>query len=339
MTETPAFSPPYLHTGAGVPAIMRQVALALIPGVVVYSLYFGWGVILQCLLCVVYALAVEGLVLRLMRKNVRLFLGDGSAVVTGLLFALCISPFTPWWISLLGIAFALICGKHLYGGLGLNPFNPAMAGYVFILLSYPAESNHWPGREIPNLSEYISIILRGGGSAGSTIDAFSGASALNEMKSRLGDLQIISEILTSPGFGHLAGRGAEWINLAYMVGGIYLILRGVIRWHIPAAVLAGMFAGSAFLATLDSELHASPIFHTLAGGTLLGAFFIATDPVTSPETRNGCLFYGFLIGLLALLIRRYGAYPDGIAFAVLIANAAAPLITRLTLPRLPGELR
>ncbi|TAJ94535.1 MAG: RnfABCDGE type electron transport complex subunit D [Gammaproteobacteria bacterium] len=336
MTEAPAFSPPYLHAGANVPAIMREVALALVPGVIVYFFCFGWGVVLQCLLCMSYALAVEALLLRLLGKDVRLFLGDGSAAVTGLLFALCISPFTPWWTSLFGIAFALVCGKHLYGGLGRNPFNPAMVGYVFVLLSYPAETNRWPGPEIPNLAEYISIILRGEGSA---IDAFSGASALNEMKSRLGDMQIVSEILTAPGFGHLAGRVTEWINLAFAAGGIYLILRGVIRWHIPAAVLAGMFISSAFLATLDSELHASPGFHLLAGGTMLGSFFIATDPVTSPETKNGCLLYGFLIGLLALLIRRYGAYPDGIAFAVLIANAAAPLLTRLTLPRLPGEVR
>lgn len=344
MNNTNIINSLHKHDGSTVAGVMLRVCIAMIPGLLCYIWYFGWGILIQCLLAVGFALAIECLMLRQRRKQIALFLKDGSAIVTGLLFAFTVTPFTPWWITLIGITFAIVFAKHLYGGLGYNPFNPAMAGYVFILLCFPAQMNLWPSVSglvdvAPGMVDYMSMIFLGQPSASNPIDAISGASPLNHMMSQLGLMAMVSEIQADPLYGDFAGAGWEWINMAFLVGGTALLFMRVIHWQIPVAMLAGMFIASLLFNLYDSEIYASPLFHLFAGGTMLGVFFIATDPVTASTTPRGRLIYAALIGVLAYTIRVWGGYPDGIAFAVLIANATVPLIDRYTRPRVLGENR
>lgn len=344
MKKTEYLGPPHMHDSSSVGGMMLRVCLALTPGLFCYIWFFGWGILIQCLLAITFALIIEYLMLRLTRKPVTLYLKDGSVIVTALLFAITISPFTPWWIGLTGIFFAVVIAKHLYGGLGNNPFNPAMAGYVFILLCFPAQLNLWPGISgstefTPVLSDYVSMIFTGHTITENTIDAISGASPLNHMKSQLNSMVMVSEIITNPIYGNLAAKGWEIINLAFLLGGLWLLFTGVIQWRVPAGVLAGLFLCGLFFYIQDTETHVSPIFHLLTGGTMLCAFFIATDPVTAPATAMGRLIFGVLIGVLAYMVRTWGGYPDGFAFAVLIANMFAPVITYYTNPRILGEER
>ena len=336
MTET-RFSSPHRHSGASVQAVMLRVGAALLPGLTAYVLNFGIGVIIQCLLAVAAAIATECLMLKLRRRPVALHLKDGSVIITGLLLALCLSPLTPWWITLIAAVFAVALAKHAFGGLGHNLFNPAMAGYVFVLLCFPAQMNLWPAA--PGTAEhgipaaaYLAAIF-----SGTEVDALSGATALGRMKSQLDLMAMVSEIRLEPLFGTLAGRGWEWVAAGWLAGGLALLGLGVIRWQIPAAMLGSLFAVSALFHIYDSDVYASPLFHLFAGATLLGAFFIATDPVSASTTPRGRLIYGGLIGLLAWVIRTWGAFPDGVAFAVLLGNAAAPLIDHFTRPRVLGE--
>jgi len=344
MNNTNIINSLHKHDDSTVAGVMLRVCIAMIPGLLCYIWYFGWGILIQCLLAVGFALAIECLMLRQRRKQITLFLKDGSAIVTGLLFAFTVTPFTPWWITLIGITFAIVFAKHLYGGLGYNPFNPAMAGYVFILLCFPAQMNLWPSVSglvdvAPGMVDYMSMIFLGQPSASNPIDAISGASPLNHMMSQLGLMAMVSEIQADPLYGDFAGAGWEWINMAFLLGGTALLFMRVIHWQIPVAMLAGMFIASLLFNLYDSEIYASPLFHLFAGGTMLGAFFIATDPVTASTTPRGRLIYAALIGVLAYTIRVWGGYPDGIAFAVLIANATVPLIDRYTRPRVLGENR
>jgi electron transport complex protein RnfD len=250
---------------------------------------------------------------------------DGSVVVTALLFALMITPLAPWWISLIGVSFGLTFAKHVYGGLGHNLFNPAATGYVFVLLCFPVVMNNWPSP--------AGILT----DDGNVVDTVSGATPLANMQNRLASMDMVSEIRTDPVYGSLAGRGWEWVNLAWMAGGIALIALGIINWRIPVAMLGSLFVVSMLCNFYNPDMYASPIFHLFSGGTLLGAFFIATDPVTAATTPKGKIIYGCLIGVTAYVIRIWGAYPDGVAFAVLIANAMAPFIDKYTRPKILGE--
>lgn len=339
MTESVVISSPHRHAGVTVRGVMLRAAAALVPGILVYAGIFGPGVLIQCALAMATALATEALVLRLRGRDVRGGLGDGSVIVTGLLLALCLSPLSPWWATVTATVFAVALGKHAFGGLGQNLFNPAMIGFVFVLLCFPAQMNQWPaapaaGAAGPGLADSLSIILV---PTAEKVDAVSGASALNHMKSRLGLMEMVSEIRTDPVYGALSGRGWEWIAVAWLAGGVALLALGIIRWHIPAGFIAGMtlFSGSTWL--LDADVYAAPLFHLFTPGAMLGAFFIATDPVTAATSDRGRLVYGALIGVLACMLRTWGIYPDGVAFAVLFGNACAPLIDRFTQPRVLGE--
>lgn len=331
-------SSPHQHAATSISAIMLRVCLALLPGLLLYTYFFGWGILIQCVLAVGFALGFEFLMLKLRQRPISMFLKDGSAIVTGLLFALTISPLSPWWINAGGIAFAIILAKHIYGGLGYNPFNPAMAGYVFVLLSFPREMNHWPAATSApaDLSSSLVAIFS---FTPTDIDALSGATALQQLKSQLGLMNMVSEISSGPMFGNIGGAGWEWISAGFLVGGIALLMTGVIKWRIPLAMLLGMLVTSMLFNFYDADRYASPLFHLFSGGTLLCAFFIATDPVSASTTPRGRLVYGALIGITACLLRTWGAHPDGLAFAVLLANACVPLIDYYTRPRVLGEVR
>ncbi len=330
--------------------VMLQVILALIPGTLAMVWYFGWGVLINMALASVFALASEALVMWLRGRPALPALGDLSALVTALLFAIAVPPTLPWWLTLIGIAFAIIIVKQLYGGLGYNPFNPAMAGYVFLLISYPLAMTTWLAPDIPELLaardlatlsflDSARLIFTGALPPNLAWDAVSAATPLDEMFTKLDQNATIPEILASPVWGDFGGRGWEWVGNWFLLGGIFLLWRRVITWHIPMAVMAGLLLPAGLFWLLDPQAFPFPAFHLFAGGTILGAFFIATDPVTACTTPRGQLIYGAAIGLITLMIRHWGGYPDAVAFAVLLMNIAAPTIDHYTQPRVFGHGR
>lgn len=335
-------SSPHLVTGQGVAEMMRLVIYALLPGLLVSIWILGWGVLFNVLLASLSAVTAEALMLRLRGRPVADTLQDTSALVTGILLALALPPLAPWWIPVIGGLFAIVVAKQLYGGLGYNPFNPAMAGYVVLLISFPKEMTLWgppAGLEAPQLGPVEAVALMFGGQLpdGQSLDGLTMATPLDTVKTQLGLDLTLTEILEDPRFGAYGGKGWEWINLLYLLGGIALWRLRVIQWQIPAGVLGGLFLASFLFYIGDPDNYSSPLFHLFSGATMLGAFFIATDPVSASTTPRGRLYYGLGIGLLIYVIRTWGGYPDGVAFAVLLMNMAAPTIDHYTQPRTFGH--
>lgn len=329
-------SSPHIHLLVSVNDLMRQVIFALIPGIIVSTWFLGWGILIHCLLAVGFALACEALMLTLRKRPLQNFMLDGSAIITGLLFALTITPYAPWWITLSGICFAIIISKHLYGGLGYNIFNPAMAGYVFVLICFPVELNYWPVIHGNNdFIESLKIIFFY--LPHENLDSLSGATPLAFTQSQINGMFMFSEFSNDPLFGLLGGKGWEWMGFTFFLGGVFLMIKGIIKWQIPLVFLCSLFVLSLIFHSYDPARYTSSMFNLFTGGTLLAAFFIATDPVTAPSTPRGTIIYAASIGLLIYIIRTWGAYPDGIAFAVLLMNATVPLINNLTRPDVFGK--
>ena len=306
-----------------VSGVMQQVLLALVPGVIAHLWFFGPGILAQIVLAVIFAAGFEAAMLKLRHKSLRLFLGDYSAVVTAILFALCIPPLAPWWISLIAMLFAIVVAKHLYGGLGGNVFNPAMVGYVVVLISFPREMTQWlPPRGIadlaPGLADSLSAIFTGQLPATLSWDAITQSTPLDTLKTGLDAGRMVPEIRQSPIYGDFGGLGWEWIANWYLLGGLYLLYRRIISWQIPVALI-----GSVLLLTLPAYLmdpanNPVPLQHVFSGALILAAFFIATDPVSGCTSSLGRLWFGLGVGVITLVIRRWGGYPDGIAFGVLL---------------------
>lgn len=320
--------------------IMLTVLLALLPGIAAYVAAFGIGILVQLLLATLTALAAEAFALRLRRMPVKPFLLDFSAVLTGWLLALSLPPLAPWWLVVTGTACAILIAKHLYGGLGNNPFNPAMVGFAILIVSFAPLMAQWPAPLAlaqPDLSAGEQLARIFGGSAGPAWDAVASATPLDTLKTELMRTPSADGIFSSPIFGHIGGIGSEWIALGWLVGGVYLWLRGLIPWQIPVGYLGGLGLTAAAFWLGGYQGAASPWFHMATGGAMLGAFFILTDPVSGPTTPRGRLIFAALAGLLTYLIRVFGAYPDGVAFAVLIMNIAAPFIDRYTQPPVFGR--
>ena len=333
-------SSPYVAPGNSLKRLMIQVIVALLPGTIAYAWFFGPGVLVNIGLAIVFALAFEAGILRIRRKPVWPHLTDFSAVVAAWLFALCLPMHAPWWLVLVGMGFAMIAGKHLYGGLGFNPFNPAMVGYVALLISFPREMTTWylpvaVSGETLGLADSLAYSL-GRVDIGQW-DALTSATPLDLVKTGVGQNIPISEIRQQPLFGDFGGTGWEWIAFWWFVGGLYMLATKTIRWHIPVSLLAAVLAMSSLFYLIDPEIYASPLFHLLSGAVVIGAFFIATDPVSAATTDSGRIYYGLMIGCLIYIIRAWGGYPDGIAFAVLLANMCVPLIDYYTQPRVYGE--
>jgi len=313
-------APPHVIAGFTVPHVMFQVLLALAPLAAVHAWLFGAALLLQLGVAAVTALGCEALALRLRGRPLPQFLRDGSVLVTAALLALSVPPLLPWWLMAFGTAVAVLLGKHAYGGLGQNPFNPAMVGYAVLLVSFPVEMTRWP---VP----------------GPEWDAVTGATALDALRTGLRQSYTMQEIAAGPAFGRLGDTGGEWLNLAALLGGIYLLLRRVIRWQIPLAMLAGLAVPAMVMHGIDPGAHAGAAFHMASGATMLGAFFIATDPVSAATSDRGRLCFGAGIGVLTWVIRSWGGYPDGVAFAVLLMNLTVPLLDRYTVPRIHGHPR
>lgn len=336
--------PPQWSSPSSVTGMMRIVILALLPAIVVSAWFYGPGVFFNIIVAVIVALGTEAIALRLRQKPVAATLGDGSAIVAAMLFAFSLPPLCPWWVTASGMVFAIGLVKHAYGGLGYNLFNPAMAGYVLVLVSFPDLMIGWPAPDIGDLDYqqpgFITTLqygLTGRLPDALTLDAVTRATALDRVREGLGAMRTMTEIRMNPLFGDFGGAGWEWVNNYVAMGGAALLLLGIIRWHIPAGVLGGLLGMAGFFWLLDPEISASPGLHLFSGGAMLGAFFIATDPVSSPTTARGRLIYGAGIGILTYIIRTWGSYADGIAFAVLLMNMAVPLIERWTRPRIYGR--
>jgi electron transport complex protein RnfD len=321
--------------------VMLQVVLALIPGTLAMTWFFGWGLLINMALAVTFALAAEALVLHLRGRPALPVLSDLSAVVTAMLLAIAIPPILPWWLTLLGVLFAIVVVKQLYGGLGYNPFNPAMAAYVFLLISWPVAMTTWlPPHMLADHPLTLMDSLRAiflGLAPGGSWDAVTAATPLGEMKNQLGQNHMIEEIRQSPLWGDFGGRGWEWVGNWFLLGGLYLLWKRIITWHIPVAFIAGLLFMAWSFWALDPQTHPFPAFHLFSGGAILGAFFIATDPVTACTTKKGQLIFGAAIGALVFVIRTWGGYPDAVAFAVLLMNITAPTIDYYTQPRVYGH--
>lgn len=329
---------PYLLQNVSVRRIMGYVLAALLPGVIAYVWQIGPTILVQIALASATALAAEALMLRLRGKPLVLFLGDGSAVVTAWLIALTFPPLAPWWLTVVGTAFAIVVAKHLYGGLGQNPFNPAMIAFAVCIVSFPALMSQWPPAGLSTgFGEQLAVIF------GQTprADGFSGATPLGALKDALQHSKVMLPIATIVAdkkiFGGIAGRGWEWISLAYLLGGLWLWRCRIIDWRQPLGFIAGlsMIAGALWL--FDPARFASPLFHLFSGGAMLGAFFIVTDPISGCTTPRGKLIFGFFAGLLAYIIRVFGGYPDGVAFAALFLNICVPIIDMHTQPPVFGK--
>ena len=340
-TPLPVSPPPHTVAPNSVRRVMRIVLIALVPAIVIHIAFFGIGLAIQLVLAIATALASEAVALRLRKQPVRPFLSDGSALITAVLLAFCLPPLAPWWLIVSGTAFAILLAKHLYGGLGSNPFNPAMVGYAVLLISFPQHLTRWLSPEIGGLdlsfADTLHAIFVGTLPPHLAWDAVTSPTPLDAVRTGLKMGLTLQEAQTVPTFGSLGGRGWEWINLAVLGGGVWLLAMKIIRWHIPVALLAGLAIPAAIMSAVDPGSYAGPLFQATAGASMLGAFFIATDPVSAATSDRGKLIYGFGIGLIAYIIRTWGGYPDGIAFAVLLMNLAVPLIDRFTVPRIYGR--
>ncbi len=335
-------SSPHFHGPSTVTTVMLKVMLALLPGILIYAWMFGWGVIINIVLASITALATEALMLRMRQRPVMMYLFDSSALVTAMLLALALPPLAPWWLVVIGSAFAIIFAKHLYGGLGFNPFNPAMVGYVMLLISFPREMTSWLaplslGEQNLSLGQSLSFVFSGSLPAGLSLDALTMATPLDSLKTELGLNKAMQEITASPIFGMLGGTGWEWINIAFLAGGLWLIHKKIISWHVPIAMLGSLALISFLFFIIKPGAYASPLFHLFSGGAILGAFFIATDPVSGATTPKGRLYFGAGVGVLTYIIRSWGGYPDAVAFSVLLMNMAAPTIDYYTRPRVFGH--
>lgn len=302
---------PHIHGGESTRRIMGDVVLALIPALVVSSYVLGMRVLLTTAVAVAGCVLFEYLIQRFLLKG-RTSVGDLSAVVTGILLAFNLPVGIPLWIVLIGALVAIGIGKMTFGGLGCNPFNPALTGRIFLLIAYPVQMTDWT-TGVP--------------------DALTGSTMLDDVKH---GLYAVSEVdLLQILGGHMNGSMGEIGSFALILGGLYLLWRRVITWHIPVAVLGTMalFAMFVGLGEGGSIVWQLPLFHILAGGALLGAIFMATDYSTSPMTHNGMIIYGVGIGVLTMIIRLWGAYPEGMSFAIFIMNAATPLINKYCRPK------
>jgi electron transport complex protein RnfD len=294
---------PHVRSSNTIETAMYGVIIALLPGALVGAYYFGINALRVMAISIVACLAFEAMVLK-MRGMEMSPLKDGSAVLTGLLLAMNLPSNIPGWMVIVGALVAIVIGKHVYGGLGFNPFNPALVARVFLLISFPVALTSWPMK--------TSLLMEGNVGAAANMS------------------------LVDPLIGNMGGSLGEIGALALVLGGVYLLLKKIITWHIPVSYLATVFAMTGIYWLIDPVRYAPPTFHMVTGGLMLGAFFMATDYVTSPVTEKGMIIFGVGCGVITVFIRLFGGYPEGVSFAILLMNAATPIIDRYTRPRVFG---
>ncbi|WP_247841440.1 RnfABCDGE type electron transport complex subunit D [Pseudomonas sp. MWU12-3103b] len=307
---------------------MKRVLLATLPGLLALFWFYGWGVLINLILAASTALLIEAGVARLRRQPLQPTLSDGSALVSATLLAAAMPPYCPWWLTVTAVASGLLFGKHLYGGIGKNPFNPAMLGFALAMLLFPQPMTHWPAHGMSLQAAFAQVL-----NLGQAPDAWVQATALDSL--RINKSLTMDELFAAnPAFGRFGGRGVEWINLAFLAGGLFLLQRRVIAWQAPVGMLTSLFVVSLLCWNgAGSDSHGSPLFHLLSGATMLGAFFIITEPVSGAKSSLARLLFGVGVGLLTYLIRTWGGYPDGVAFAVLLMNLCVPALERFAAAR------
>jgi len=343
-------SAPHIPARISVQKVMLWVCVALIPATLAHIYYFGPGILLQLFIATSSAYLFEWWCLSWRKQPIKPFLTDLSALVTAWLFVLCISPIAPWYVAVLGMFFAIVVAKHLYGGLGHNIFNPAMVGFCVILIAFPQSLSLWlpPGGLMDPListqtltwSEVINWVLTVLPNEQLTsiqIDAVTAATPLSAIQTGLQQGFSLSEVIEQPIFGNFGGLGWEWIANWLFIGGAILLYKRIITWHIPAAVLVTTIAVSTPFYLFNNDVFMSPQQHIFSGGIMLAAFFIATDPSSGCSSLRGKLIFGAGVSVLTVLIRNFGSFPDGVAFAVLLMNMSAPLIDRTTIPKPYGK--
>lgn len=304
---------PHIHGGDSIEKNMRGVIIALLPALLAGFYFFGLGAVVVTLVSVVSCVLFEYLIQRFLLKT-RTTISDGSAVITGLLLAMNLPSNIPFWIVVLGALFAIGVAKMSFGGLGNNPFNPALAGRVFLLISFPAAMTSWP-EPSPLTTSYL--------------DAQTGATVLSSLKGSGADIPAAIDLLA----GKMGGSLGEVSALAILAGLIYLLVKKIISWHIPVSILLTVALFTGILHWSNPVEFAPPMLHLLSGGLLLGAVFMATDYATSPMHPRGMIIYGIGIGIITVIIREFGAYPEGVSFAILIMNAFTPLINKYIKPK------
>ena len=316
----PSASAPHIRTTDSVSKIMLDVIIALIPAVIVSVIVFGWSALVLCLMGVVVAEAFEIFIMKVLRKK-KDFTPDGSAAVTGLLLAMNIPAGFPWYLFIIGSVIAIGLGKHVYGGLGSNPFNPALVGRVFLVISFPAAMGNYfkPGiwRTMESLKTAASPVVTGATPMGLLKE--------NGIQAALENHSYMDMFL-----GNIGGALGEVSALALIIGFVYLLIRKHVSWHIPVAYIGTVLVISSIFYLISPDQYGTPLYHLLGGGLMLGALFMATDMVTSPSTVKGSLIYGMGCGVITMLIRIVGALPEGVAFSILIMNAVKPLIDKWT---------
>jgi electron transport complex protein RnfD len=318
---------PHAHGKESTQKLMLTVVVALFPAFITSVFYFGLGAIIVTATSVASCLVFEYLIQRYILKK-PLSINDGSALVTGILLAFNLPSNIPVLIIVIGSFISIAVAKMTFGGLGNNPFNPALVGRVFMLISFPVQMTSWP---LPK------------GLATGYTDAVTGATPLAIIKEGLKNGEPLSSLMNqipTPAqmfLGNMGGSIGEIAAVALLIGFIYLLIKKVITWHIPVSVIGSMAIFTAILWLVNPEKNANPMFHILAGGVLLGAIFMATDYVTSPMVPKAMLIYGFGIGVITVIIRVYGAYPEGVSFAILIMNAFVPLMNAYIKPKRFGE--
>lgn len=330
-------SSPHALAASNTQRVMLLVCAATLPGLVALVLAFGVGVLINLLLAITFCVGFEALTLWVRKRPIKFYLLDASAIVTALLLGLALPPYCPWWIVAVGCFFSIVVAKQLYGGLGFNPFNPAMVGYVVLLISFPVQMTQWAAPaalsdQLPSITDALRLVF-----AGSGPDGYTGATPLDAFKQAQG--MTVESILAQDLFSQaqLAGVGWEWVNLGFLAGGLALIALRIFSWHAPVGMLASLTV-MAFLFNDGSSTSGAPVLlHLFSGATMLGAFFIITDPVSSAVSRRGRLLFGIGVGVCLYAIRTWGNYPDAVAFAVLLMNFAAPFIDYYTLPRTYGH--
>ena len=318
---------PHVFGQQSVKSLMTGVVVALIPAFLMSLFLFGIGAILVTSIAISACVLTEYLIQKyIMKSEVRI--SDGSAIVTGLLLAFNLPSNLPWWMIIVGSVFAISIGKMVYGGLGNNPFNPALVGRVFLLISFPVQMTSWPLHVLSRL-KYL--------------DAATGATPLGIVKEGLRNGEAMSSIAQQVPdhmqlfLGTMNGSLGEVSAVALLLGFAWLLYKKIITWHIPVFVMATVFGFTGILWLIDPLHNASPVFHILTGGVMLGAIFMATDLVTSPMTKAGMILYAIGIGLITVIIRVYGSYPEGVSFAILIMNAVVPLINKYVKPKRFGK--
>ncbi len=317
-------SSPHIHAGMDVPRIMRLVLVALLPALLVGFWFFGLHAIRVTLIAVLGCLVFEWAFLKMLKRPGGI--GDGSALVTAILLAMNLPSGAPTWMVLVGSFIAIIMSKQIFGGLGTNPFNPALVARVFLLISFPVQMTTWARPAGP-----------------SVVDAETGATPLGALSEAIALGKPLGEVELTPlmdlFIGARGGSLGEASVVALLLGGLFLLWKGLIRWQIPVAMIATVALITGTAHWIAPHAYASPVYHVLSGGLFLGAFFMATDMVTSPVTRKGMLIFGIGCGVLTAVIRLWGGYPEGVSFAILLMNAATPLIDRATKPKVFGAAR